>query len=126
MPIRTPLTLLLILAEPCASATVIGSPTMASLPNSLLEYIIAFLILFFIWNFTSPKAHDLLHAVPVSHPIIGERAPPHAESRSFLQARKFPCFPFRSVCSISRLEFGRWPKPRVRNHQIYRHPTAGA
>ncbi|HEV2664505.1 MAG TPA: hypothetical protein VG324_06325 [Blastocatellia bacterium] len=27
-----------------------------------------------IWNFTSPKAHDLLHTVLVSHPLIGERA----------------------------------------------------
>src|SRR5262247_663384 len=74
MPIRTPLTLLLILAEPCASATVIGSPTMASLPNSLLEYIIAFLILFFIWNFTSPKAHDLLPTALASHLLLGVAA----------------------------------------------------
>src|SRR5262245_65422615 len=65
MPIRTPLTLLLILAEPCAIATVIGSPTRASLPNSLLEYIIAFLILLFIWNFTSPEDHEMLKAVMI-------------------------------------------------------------
>src|SRR5262245_45232262 len=74
MPIRTPLTLLLTLAAPCASATVIGSPTRASLPNSLLEYIIAFLILLLIWNFTSPKAHDLLPTALASHLLLGVAA----------------------------------------------------
>src|SRR5262249_52602896 len=39
-PIRTPLTLLFIFAAPCAHATVIGRPTRASLPKSLLEYIL--------------------------------------------------------------------------------------